>query len=109
MQNYRLKAAADPVKPSVLDVRLVCSAEMFGRLRMIKWYADKFTVREHDMLTSRRGKSGFRGVYGLLFSFLKIPDNSFPVKSSFFHFLNDDSRFLLKQATEQGLMCKIRS
>lgn len=57
MQNYWLKAAADPVKPSVLDVRLVCSAEIFGRLRMIKWHADEFAVREHDMLTSHRRKS----------------------------------------------------
>lgn len=57
MQNYWLKAAADPVKPSVLDVRRVCSAETFGRLRMIKWHADVFVVREHDMLTSHRRKS----------------------------------------------------
>lgn len=57
MQNYWLEAAADPVKPSVLDVRLVCSAEIFGRLRMIKWHADEFAVREHDMLTSYRRKS----------------------------------------------------
>lgn len=54
----------------------------------------------------QKEKSCFRGVGGLVFSFLKIPDNSFPVKSVFFHF--DDSRFLLKQATEQGLICKIR-
>lgn len=56
----------------------------------------------------QKEKSGFRGVCGLVFSFLKIPDNSLPVKSVFFHFLNDDSRFLLKRAREQGLMCKIR-
>lgn len=67
---YWLKVAAKSVKPepSVLDVSLVCSAEIFRRLRMIKWHADEFTVHEHDMLTSQtqKEKLAFWGGCGLV-------------------------------------------
>lgn len=55
MHIYWLKVAAKSVKaePSVLDAGLVCSAEIFRRLRMIKWHADEFAAHEHDMLTSQ--------------------------------------------------------
>lgn len=70
----------------------------------------RFAVHEHDILTSelQKEKSGFRGVCGLVCSFLKTPDYSPTVKlfllSFFFEWYN---RFLLKHERNVQL-CKIK-